>query len=368
MLFSTPTLPPELSERLGELEQLRRRLGDEVRTRSPWLGRLRREVRATSVESSTSIEGFSVPADEALALVDGEELSATESESRLAVSCYSRAMDHVGVMATDPVFRWSDRVIMDLHFDACHFQREGSPGHWRTGPISIPGSKDQVLYRAPDADQVPGLMAEVVEWLEGGDLDLHAVARAAMAHLHVVSIHPFRDGNGRVSRIVQSLTLAREGILSPEFGSIEEYLGKNTPAYYAALQGVQGGRYQPSRDASGWVAFCVDAHLNQARQRLAQVKAAGARWAILEELAKKHDWPDRLVIALEQSLIGGTGRATYSEEAGISDATASTDFRRLRDAGLVAQEGRGRNIRYRASDALRATVADGLGDSAAGSG
>ena len=62
-------------------------------------------------------------------------------------------------------------------------------------------------------------MAEVVDWLEGGDVDVHAVVRAAMAHLHVVSVHPFREGNGRISRIVQSLVLAREGLVSPAFAS-----------------------------------------------------------------------------------------------------------------------------------------------------
>ena len=104
-----------------------------------------------------------------------------------------------------------------------------------------------------------------------------------MAHLHLISVHPFRDGNGRVSRIVQSLVLAREGLVSPEFGSVEEYLAENTLAYYAALQEAHGPRYEPgSSDASGWVDFCVEAHLAQARRRLAQIHEAGARWDRIE--------------------------------------------------------------------------------------
>jgi Fic family protein len=71
-------------------------------------------------------------------------------------------------------------------------------------------------------------MTDVVGWLREGDLDAPVVVRAAMAHLHLVSVHPFGDGNGRIARIVQSLVLAREGLLSPEFASIEEYLGKHT--------------------------------------------------------------------------------------------------------------------------------------------
>ena len=105
-----------------------------------------------------------------------------------------------------------------------------------------------------------------------------------MAHLHVVSVHPFRDGNGRIARILQSLVLAREGLVSPEFASIEEYLGAHTPEYYAALRASQGGRYQPERDATAWVAFCIEAHLVQARQRLGQIEEAGGRWSSLESL------------------------------------------------------------------------------------
>lgn len=357
MLFSTPPITPVLARQLDELDGLRRTLGRVIGQPSPWLGTLRRLVKAASVESSTSIEGFSVPREDAVAIVGGHELVDPEDENRMAVACYARAMDHVGVMALDPGFEWLDRVILDLHFDACSFQRDKSPGLWRTGAIGVTGNDGRIIYEGPEAEGVPLLMAEVAEWLERGDLDRHVVVRAAMAHLHTVSVHPFRDGNGRVARIVQSLVLAREGLLSPEFASIEEYLGANTPAYYGALQRVQGGRYQPARDATEWVAFCVEAHLAQARQRLEQIEEAGARWTFLEGIVERRAWPDRLVVALEQSLIGGADRAGYAQEADISSATASNDFRRLVDAGLVTSRGRGRSTRYYASTDLREQVA-----------
>lgn len=165
-------------------------------------------------------------------------------------------------------------------------------------------------------------------------------------------VRRWRDGNGRISRLVQSLVLAREGLLAPAFVSIEEYLGRHTPEYYAVLQQIQGGQYQPARDASAWVAFCVEAHVAQARQRLAQLEGGAARWAVFEELVASRGWPDRLVIALDQSALGGTDRSLYEREADVSPATASNDVRRLLDAGLVTQRGRGRSTRYFASDSL----------------
>ena len=353
MLFATPPVAGELKAKLEELDQLRGELGLEAGRRVPWIGALRRQVRASSVEGSTSIEGFSVAPGEAVALVNSEDPVDPGDENRMAVACYGRAMDHVGVMATDSTFRWLDRVILDLHFDACSFQREAKPGQWRSGAVGITGSDGRLVYQAPDAAEVSGLMTEVIEWLEEEDPELHVVVRAAMSHLHVVSIHPFHDGNGRISRIVQSLVLARDGLMSPEFGSIEEYLGAHTAAYYEALNEAHGPTYQPDRDVTDWIAFCIEAHLSQARQRLTQIKDAAARWTHLEQLVESRHWPDRLVIALEQALMGGTDRTSYATEADVSPATASADFRRLADAGLVDQAGRGRSVRYEPTDALR---------------
>jgi Fic family protein len=357
MIYATPPVSPDLQAKLDELDGLRAGLGRAVENPSLWLGTLRRLATASSVASSVSIEGYTVTPGEAAELIEAVAPGELGDENRMAVACYARAMDHVGAMAIDPVFRWVDRVILDLHFDACYFQRDKSPGLWRTGPISVTSAGGGIAYEGPPAGNVVPLMGEVIDWMQNGDLDAHVVVRGAMAHLHTVSVHPFRDGNGRISRLAQSLVLAVDGLLSPEFSSIEEYLAANTPEYYAVLERVQGGRYQPERDASEWVTFCVDAHLVQARRRLDQIAEASARWRFLEALVESRGWPDRLVIALEQSLIGGTDRASYMREADVSLATASNDFRRLLDAGLIVQSGRGRSVRYHASNALHEDVA-----------
>ena len=80
-----------------------------------------------------------------------------------------------------------------------------------------------------------------MRWLRRAIVDAHIAIRAAMAHLHVVSVYLFRDGNGRISRIVQSLVLAGGGLLAPEFVTIEEYLGENTAAVLRGAPGSSGG-------------------------------------------------------------------------------------------------------------------------------
>jgi hypothetical protein len=359
MIYETPKKTDSIARKLEEVDRWRETLGDQVGVATPWLGRLRREWRASVALSSIEIEGFRVPSEEAVALSTGREPADPDDQNRMALSCYARAMDHVGVMCEDPHFRWVDRAILDLHFDACYFQKDKYPGQYRVSPISVssPGGGPPA-YTGPPHEDIPALMAEVLDWLDRGDLDTHVAVRAAMAHLHLVSIHPFRDGNGRLSRILQSLVLARAGLLAPEFLSIEEYLGRNTDAYYAMLKEVQRGTYQPHRDATPWVELCLQAHIAQARMRSEQLTEAARRWSLLERLIEERGWPDRLVIALEQSFFQGVDRSTYVAEAAVSQPTASNDLRRLLDAGLVEQFGSGPATRYRASTELRRRVND----------
>lgn len=353
MIYKTPQAGGSLSSKLSELKQLRATLETKASRPIRWIWALRRQVRAASIGSSTSIEGFSVSLDEAVELTERRAAEVEDHENRQAVACYARAMDHVGTMAVDPGFQWTDRVILDLHFDACYFQRDKDPGLWRKGPIGVTAPDGSLEFRGPDAEDVPSLMAEVVAWLRQGEPRTDNVVRAAMAHLNLTSVHPFRDGNGRISRIVQSLVLALDGARSPEFFSIEEYLGTHTQDYYAALRAVQAGGYHPERDATPWVEFCVTAHIAQAKQRLAQIEQAAERWSKLEALVEDRGWPDRLVIALEQGLAGRTDRTRYGREADVSSVTASNDLRRLVDADLLQQQGRGPSTKYEAADRLR---------------
>ncbi len=67
-------------------------------------------------------------------------------------------------MSDDPVFRWLDRVVLDLHFDACWFQKDKDPGRYRRGDIEVTNPRGGAsAYVGPPADDVPGLMGEIVE-------------------------------------------------------------------------------------------------------------------------------------------------------------------------------------------------------------
>src|SRR5262245_35296501 len=123
VIYSTPATSNPLARRIAEFDELRTQLGDQAHSAGSWLGSLRRQWRASSAASSIEIEGFSVPQEERVALASGDRVPSADDEDRMALSSYARAMDHVGVMADDPAFEWSERAILDLHFDACYFQK-----------------------------------------------------------------------------------------------------------------------------------------------------------------------------------------------------------------------------------------------------
>lgn len=353
MLFSTPPVTPAVEAALAEVADLATQLHDSGPP-TRWMAVLRRSARGAASASSVGIEGFMVDPALATALVAGDRAPTSVADD--VVVAYGRAMDHVVAMADDPQFKWNARVIADLHFDLAWPHPETRPGRLRVSPMGITGADGRVQYTAPDAAALPTLLSELVSWLRKGDLAAPPLVRAAMAHLHLVSIHPFADGNGRASRVLQSLVLARSGHLAPELASIEEYLGQHTQAYYDVLHAVQGTTYDPSRSAAPWIEFCATAHVTTARRRADQIRAAAARWNVLEELANTRGWPDRLVIALERAVAGSLDRAGYATEAEVSPATASADLRRLLDAGWVHATGAGPSTIYRPTSALLALL------------
>jgi Fic family protein len=354
MLHATPSVSAGAQAVLDELSALRAELHDQQPPKR-WVARLRRMTRGSVASSSVAIEGFHVSAETAASILAGDRRPASPDDE--AVAAYGRAMDHVVAFADDPRFKWNWRVIADLHFDLAWPDPDSRPGRIRTGPMFITGADGAAVYRAPQAAEAGKRLDELVTWLRKGDLETPAMIRAAMAHLHLVSIHPFADGNGRASRGLQSLLLALDGQLAPELASIEEYLAANTQQYYDALQAAHGAVYDPTLSAEGWIDFCLHAHRELARRRVQQLREATRRWSALERIVEERGWPDRLVIALELALTTGLDRTAYTSESEVSDATASGDLRRLSDGGLLLSEGAGRATRYGPTAALHEALA-----------
>ncbi len=359
MLFHRPPLDEHQADVCARVDELRRALRGQVSEQRRWTGLLRRVASARAIQGSNSIEGLNVSLDDAVAAVGGGEPLDAPDDVWAAIQGYREAMTFVVQLADDPHFEYGASLIKGLHYMVMQSDLDKRPGRWRSGATYVRSEpRQEIVYEGPDAIEVPGLMEELVAELRAQDPAVPAVIRGAMAHLNLVMIHPFRDGNGRMARVLQTLVLAREGMLEPAFVSIEEYLGRNTAAYYAVLAEVGGGAWQPQRDARPWVRFVLTAHYRQARTLLRRADEAERRWDAIDHELSRLLLPERCSGALWDAALGFRVRnATYREFAEVSLAVAGRDLKALSDAGLLVARGQARGRYYVASDALKALEA-----------
>jgi Fic family protein len=352
-LFETPVPDEKETAVLLEIESLKASLKYATAQPRRWTGLLRRNAFARAVRGSNSIEGYNVSMEDAIAAVEGDEPTAPRDEAWLAVAGYRMALTFVLQKAEDPHFKYSEEGIKALHYMMVGWDLSKHPGRWRPGPIFVRNEStgDQV-YEGPPAEGVQPLVAELVDRLNSSDPD-NAIILGAMAHLNLVMIHPFSDGNGRMARGLQTLVLARSGTLSPHFCSIEEYLGRNTQSYYDVLADVGGGSWSPGRDARPWIRFCLRAHYHQAQTLLRRSREIQLLWDELETLIEKRSLPERSVVALADAALGLKVRNTsYRAAAQVNDVAASRDLKSLVDAGLLVKQGENRGRFYTASDEI----------------
>lgn len=353
MLFKVPQLEPKDLEVVKEILSLRESLRFRLNVPRRWNGLLRRSTMGRAIRGSNSIEGFRIEREDVVAAAEGEAVSGGEATAR-ATEGYRRAMTYMLQLAKDEHFQWSEQVIKGLHYMMVEHELASRPGQWRQGAIYVyDDDRDEQVYEGPPVDNVPGLMGELIDSLKAPDEKVPDIVRAAMAHLNLTMIHPFRDGNGRMARCLQTLVLGRSGLLEPEFSSVEEYLGRHQLPYYDALKAVGKGAWHPENDARPFVRFSLCAHYYQAHTLLRRVNVGGVVWAELEQEVKRHNLPERTTFALWDAAQGfRVVNGTYRTVAEISQPLASRELTSLVNAGLLIAEGEKRARFYRAAQPL----------------
>src|SRR5258708_4967624 len=265
VLYTAPSLTSEDEVVLGEIHQMRKDLRNVLRTPQRWEGGLRRSALARNIRGSSSIEGYEVAEDDAAAAIDGDEPFTADEKTFLEIQGYRQALGYVLAMSDADYATFDTTELRAMHYMMLSHDLAKSPGRYRKGPVYVHDDRSAtVVYGGPEAGDVPRLMEALAESLHTG-YGSGPVVRSAMAHLNLVMIHPFRDGNGRMARALATLVLTRSDIAEPEFSSIEEWLGANTEDYYSALAHTGHGSWRPRPDPHLWLTFNLRAHHMQAQ-------------------------------------------------------------------------------------------------------
>ena len=355
MIFQTPALQDEDKHVLSVIRDQRHKLKlyTQINPRR-WAGSLRRTTFARAIQGSNTIEGYNASLDEAIAAVDEEPTLDERTETWYAINGYRAALTYIIQAANDRYFDLGKQFLKSLHFMMTGFDLNAYPGQWRPGIVYVVNKKTgDVEYTAPDEEFVDALIEELVSFLQEQNHD-SIVITAAMAHLNLTMIHPFKDGNGRMARALQTLILAREGILHPVFSSIEEWLGKNTEEYYRVLAEVGRGSWNPQNDTLPWVRFCLKAHYQQASILIRRNEEYDKLFGEIMEIVQREGLNDRMAMPLFDCAIGiSMTNSRYQKEADVSKYVASRDLKTLAELGLIDPQGEKRGRHYTASKELK---------------
>ncbi|MDB4916626.1 MAG: filamentation induced by cAMP protein Fic [Gemmatimonadetes bacterium] len=297
-------------------------------------------VRKEAVLSS-QIEGTQSSLSDLL-LFEAEEAPGVPMDDVVEVSSYVAAMEH-GLARLRTGFPLSNRLICEIHGVLLARGRgaDKDPGQFRRSQNWIGGTRpgNAVFVPAPP-QEIPALMGQLELYLHDQPVKSPVLIKAALAHVQFETIHPFLDGNGRVGRLLITLLLCSQGVLSQPLLYLSLYLKKHRTRYYELLDRVRtDGTWEL------WLAFFVEGVIESARgavitaQRLSSLSADDRQLA--RGLGRGTTTLEILRCLEERPIITVTQLAARS---GVSFVTATKALAQLEGAGIVREmTGRKRN-------------------------
>ncbi len=326
-----------------------------------WLGRLRRDLEVEATAASIRMEGIAVTVDEVRSILAGERPAGVSSEDIDLVDGYRDAMRYVLTRADAASFSWQSELVLALHHRVLAGSYAKGGGRFRENQNWLTNRHTgEQVYLPPEPERVPGLVEETCAWLNATN-EAGPVA-SAVVHVAIAAVHPFKDGNGRTSRILASLAMHRAGFRRPQFTSLEEWWGRHVDDYYRAFECL-GERWDPDADITPFVEAHVSAQVRQVEALSLRNATERALWTVLEDVVV-HDLGlhDRVTNAVYDAFFArAVTNRYYRGVVDVSNATAAGDLGRLVSAGLLCALGAGRSARYVATSRLYEVTASGAG-------
>ena len=261
---------------------------------------LRLRARVRSTHFSTRIEGNRLTLAEAeKVIIDGDAFPGRERDT-LEVKHYFQALELMGIWVDDK-FQVTEERIRKLHA-ILYSGKHTRPTPYRDGQNVIRDRQGGIVYLPPEAQDVPTLMKELVDWIQVNERGLPIPVIAGIAHYQFVTIHPFYDGNGRTARALATWILYRGGYDLGRFFSLEEFYVQDLQGYYAALVTHPHHNYYEGRagaDITPWLAYFLKGMTTIFETVAQEVKDSAVRGNKTEDiLLQKLDRRGRMILGL----------------------------------------------------------------------
>jgi Fic family protein len=296
-------------------------------------------ARIQSTEASNAIEHVTAPRKRIEALVAEKTTPANRSEEEIAG--YRAVLDTIHASAADIAFK--PRVVEQLHQDLYQFTNVPA-GRWKTVENAIeeerPDGTKVVRFRTVSAAETPAAMDELhvrfADALRAGDY--HPLLLIGSYVFDFLAIHPFRDGNGRMARLLTLLALYQSGYEVGRFISLERLMNESKETYYDALEAAGHGWHEDGHDIKPWLRYflgTLNAAYKEFESRVGVLDGKGAKAEAVKQFIRSS--------VSEEFAVGEIRQFA----AGVSQSHLSKTLARLRDQGIITPVGVGRSAKWR---------------------
>jgi Fic family protein len=341
---TTITIDTQVLNTIAELDEFKGRWEALGKLAPDVLGRLRRVATVESVGSSTRIEGAQLNDHQVEALLANLELHSLHSRDEEEVAGYAEAMnlifdswEHISL---------TENHIKQLHGTLLkHCSRDSAHrGEYKKLPNNVEafdasGKSIGIIFTTASPFDTPVLMTELVQWTAAAldKRELHPLLVIAAFVVRFLAIHPFQDGNGRLSRILTTLLLLRSGYGYVPYSSLERVVEESKDGYYRALRASQKDLGTERENLDGWVRFFLQILKRQKDALLRKVEQE-------RQVAQVPQLSERLLVLTRER-----GRLSISDAVtllAVNRNTAKIHLRQLVKQGYLVQHGVGKGTWY----------------------
>ena len=309
---------------------------------------LRRVATIESIGSSTRIEGSKLTNRDVEALLARLEIKSFATRDEQEVAGYAEVMELV--FSAWEHIPFSENHIKQLHRDLLVYADKDvrHRGHYKTHSNHVAafdeaGNQVAVIFETASPFETPRLMTELVQWYraEKDGKTLHPLLAIAVFVVVFLEVHPFEDGNGRLSRVLTTLLLLQAGYAYVPYSSLESIVEQNKQGYYLALRQTQGTIRSDAPTWEPWILFFLRSLASQVMRLNAKVEHEKLMLSPLPELS-----------LLILNLARGQGQITINDAVTASLANRNTvkvHLRKLVEMGRLTKHGVGRAVWYQSA-------------------
>jgi len=292
-----------------------------------------------SVGASTRIEGSKMSNEEVKVLLDDIDITKIEDRDAQEVVGYFDVLDLISenyqeIEITESNLKNLHNILLK-HSDKDQWHRGNYKQHSNAVEATLPNGTKQIIFQTTNAGyETEDAMRNLIEWYNN-DNETHPLVKSALFLYEFVSIHPFQDGNGRLSRLLATLLLLKNGYNWIQYVSLEHEIESRKSEYYIELRKCQAER--PNENVTNWINFFFDALMNIQEQLIRKLEVKGTK-------AKLSPREKSILVFIENN--AGTKSGDVARKLNIPNPTVKRILTKLVNDNLIEKYGIGAGTNY----------------------